>query len=136
MFFNYLGAGATAGILLSLMDGVINANPLARRLFQVYDPIARNSVNPVVGIGIDFAVGFALAAIFMIIYRGLPGKAAWLKGVSFGLLIWLLRFGWAAASDWIMFRIPNHTLLYSLIAGLGEMLVIGLVLSVALHRPD
>ena len=63
MFFNFLGAGATAGILLSLMDGVINANPLARRLLQPYEPIARTSVNAVVGIAVDFALGFALTII-------------------------------------------------------------------------
>jgi hypothetical protein len=136
MFFNFLGAGATAGILLSLMDGVINANPLARRLLQPYEPIARTSVNAVVGIAVDFALGFALAAIFMIVYRGLPGRAAWIKGLSFGLLVWFLRFGMATASDWVMFRLPHATLLYGLVTGLVEMIILGLVLGVALHRHD
>ena len=38
------------GTLFGVLDGLINANLLAQRLYQVYQPIARPSVDPVAGI--------------------------------------------------------------------------------------
>jgi len=59
------------------MDGLINANPLAQRLFEVYRPVSRTSVNAVTGITIDLAYGFIMAAIFLLLYNSLPGTQGW-----------------------------------------------------------
>ena len=54
------------------------------------------------------------------------------KGLSFGLLVWFFRVAMQAASQWMMFTIPVNTVLYSLTAGLTEMLVLGVLYGLTL----
>ncbi len=121
----YLVVSVVSGILFGILDGVINANPLAQRLYEVYKPIARTSLNPVAGMAIDLVYGFVLAGVFLLLYKSLPGEAGVVKGVSFALLAWFFRVVMQAASQWVMFKVPVETALYSLVAGLGEMLILG-----------
>lgn len=130
--WNYVLVSIGGGVLFGILDGLINANPLARRLYEAYKPIARTSVNAVAGILIDLAYGFILAGLFMLLYRSLPGTSGWLKGLSFGLMAWFLRVLMSVASQWVMYRVPPITLAYSLVAGLVEILLVGLFLGVTL----
>jgi hypothetical protein len=123
---NYIFVSVTSGILFGIMDGLINANPVAVRLFEVFRPISKTSLNFVAGILIDLAYGFILAGLFLLLYPSLPGESGLVKGVSFGLLVWFLRVVMSVASQWLMFDVPLKTLLYSLLTGFGEMLVLGL----------
>ena len=129
----FVMVAVTTGILFGVMDAVINANPLARRLLAVYEPIARTSLNPVAGVAIDLAYGFAMAGVFLLLYPSLPGAGGLLKGVGFALLVWFFRVVMSAASQWMMFRVPARTLLYSLATGLGEMLVLGVLYGITLN---
>jgi hypothetical protein len=128
----YIVISLVGGFLFGIMDGVINANPLAQKLYEVYRPIARTSINPVAGVLIDIAYGFILAAIFLIIYEGLPGQSGILKGLSYAFLIWFFRVVMYAASTWMMYKVPAQTIVYGLIAGLLEMLVLGILFGVTL----
>ncbi len=60
----FIIVGAVSGILFGMLDGMINANPLAQRLFEVYKPIARTSINVPAGLIIDLTYGIALAFLF------------------------------------------------------------------------
>jgi len=111
---------------------VINANPLAQRLYEVYKPIARTSINPLAGIVIDLVYGFVLAAVFLLLYKSLPGKTGLVKGVSFAVLVWFFRVVMYTASQWVMFNLPVEALLYSLVTGLGEMLILGVLYGLTL----
>jgi hypothetical protein len=130
---SYILISVISGILFGVLDGLINANPLAIKLFEVYKPIAKTSVNFVAGILIDLAYGFILAALFLLVYPGLPGDSGLVKGVSFALIVWFLRVVMNVASQWMMFEVPLKTLLYTLLAGLGEMLILGLLYGLALR---
>jgi hypothetical protein len=130
---NFISVSIASGILFGIMDGVIHANPLARRLYEVYKPIARTSVNAPAGIAIDLAYGFIMAGMFLLLYTGLPGDTGWVKGLSFAVLAWIFRVVMSAASQWMMFNIPAKTLMYSLITGLGEMLILGILYGLTLH---
>jgi O-antigen ligase len=121
----YILVGAASGFLFAILDGVINANPFARRLFEVYKPIARTYFNPLAGILIDLLFGFVMAGVFLLLYASLPGETGLVKGISFAILTWFFRVVMSAASQWVMFNVPAKTTLYSLISGLGEMLVLG-----------
>lgn len=74
-------------------------------------------------------------AVFLILYRSLPGRVGLVKGVSFALLVWFLRVVMSTASQWIMLNMPVATLLYGVLTGLGEMLVLGLLYGATL-RPS
>jgi hypothetical protein len=106
------------------MDGLINGNPFAQKLFAVYKPITRTSVNVPAGIIIDLVYGFAMAGLFILLYNSLPGEAGIVKGMSFALIAWFFRVVMYVGSQWMMFRVPNAALLYMLVTGLLEMLVL------------
>lgn len=129
----YVLVSVLSGILFGLLDAVINANPLARRLFEAYKPIANTSINPIAGMIIDLVYGLALAGIFLLLFNSLPGETGLVKGLSYGLLVWFFRVVMSAASQWMMYKIPVKTLLYSLATGLGEMLILGILYGLTLR---
>ena len=129
----YIIVSLISGILFAILDGLNNANPVAIKLFEAYNPIAKTSVNFLAGMIIDLAYGFILAGLFLLIYPGLPGQAGWIKGVSYALIVWFLRVVMSVASQWMMFNVPSQTLLYTLLAGLGEMLVLGILYGLTLR---
>jgi hypothetical protein len=119
--------GLGGGVLFGVLDALINANPLAQRLMAVFKPIARTSFNPAAGIAIDLVYGLVMAWLFLLLYPALPGGSGLEKGLAFGLLVWFFRVLMSVASQWVMFAVPVETLLYSLGAGLVEMLLLGLL---------
>ncbi len=129
----YLIVGLVSGILFGVMDGLINANSLARRLLEVFEPISRTTINPVAGVAIDLVYGFVMAGVFLLLYASLPGTSGLLKGISFALGAWFFRVVMSSASQWMMFRVPTRTVLYTVVAGLGEMLVLGVLYGLTLR---
>lgn len=128
----FIIVSTTGGILFGLMDGLINANPLAKRLYEVFRPIAKTSLNPILGISIDLVYGFVLAGLFLLLYPSLPGEAGLVKGISFSLLAWFFRVVMNVASQWMMYKIPGKTHLYTLATGFAEMLVLGVLYGLSL----
>jgi len=128
----YVIVSIVNGILFGILDGVINANPLAQRLYEVYKPIARTSINPLAGIVIDLVYGFVMAGVFLLLYKSLPGETGLVKGVSFAFLVWFFRVIMYAASQWVMFNVSIEALLYSVAAGLGEMIILGVLYGLTL----
>jgi hypothetical protein len=128
----YIIVSVVSGILFGILDAVIHANPLAQSLYAVYKPIARTSINPIAGIVIDLAYGFVMAGMFLLLYKSLPGEAGPVKGLSFAFLAWFFRVVMYTASQWVMFKVPAKALLYTLVAGLGEMLILGVLYGLAL----
>ena len=128
----YIAISIAGGILFGVLDGVINANPLAQRLYRVYKPIARPSIDPLAGILIDLVYGFVMAGVFLLLYTSLPGETGLVKGISFAGLVWFFRVVMYVASQWMMFTIPGEALLYSLVTGLGEMLILGVLYGLTL----
>jgi hypothetical protein len=128
----YIIVSIVSGILFGAMDGLINANPLARKLYEVYKPIAKTSLNAPAGIVIDLLYGFIMAGVFLLLFSSLPGETRLIKGLSFALLVWFFRVAMSVASDWMMYKIPVKALLYKLVAGLGEMLVLGILYGLTL----
>jgi len=122
----YILVSVGGGVLFGVMDALFNANPLAQKLFIVFEPIARKSVDIPTGIAIDLIYGFAMGGIFLLLYQSLPGKSKIIKGLGFGLLGWFFRVVMQVASQWMMFVIPPSTLVYLLVCGFIEMLVLGL----------
>ena len=130
---SYIIVSIISGILFGILDGLINANPIAKKLYDVYKPIAKTSLNFVAGIIIDLAYGFILAALFLLLYSSLPGETGIVKGLSFGLVVWFFRVVMSVASQWMMYKVPGKTLLYTLLAGLGEMLILGILYGLTLN---
>ncbi len=124
-----------SGLLFGVMDGFANANPLATRLYQVYNPMARTAINVPAGFVIDILYGFLMAGIFLLLYKSLPGGLGIIKGVSFALIAWFFRVVMSVVGQWMMFNIPYESLLYTAGAGLVEMLAVGILYGLTL-RPE
>jgi hypothetical protein len=129
----YIFISIISGILFASMDGFINANPYAKKLYEVFEPISKKSINIPTGIAIDLMYGFALAGIFLLLFKSLPGESSIMKGISYAFMIWFFRTAMAVASNWMMFNIPLVALIYTLITGLGEMLVLGILYGLTLN---
>ena len=129
----YIIVSIASGILFGILDGLIHANSLAQRLYEAYKPIARTSINPLAGIVIDLVYGFIMAGVFLLLYKSMPGETGLVKGVSFAFLVWFFRVVMYTASQWMMFNAPVEALLYSLVTGLGEMLILGILYGLALQ---
>ncbi len=129
----YIVVSVISGIIFGVLDGLINANPLAQELFLVFKPISKQTVNIQAGIVIDLIYGFVMAGLFLILYQSIPGKSGWTKGLSYGLIIWFFRVLMYVVTTWIILIVPIQTLLYMLFTGLVEMLVIGLIYGISLN---
>ncbi len=123
----YIIVALASGVLFGIMDGIINANPLARKLHEVYRPIARSKLSIPAGVVIDIVYGFIMAGFFVILYDSLPGDVGVLKGISFAVLAWFFRVAMSGASNCMMFKVPCRLIVYTVLAGLGEMLVLGVL---------
>jgi len=123
----YILVGIASGLLFGIMDALININPIAEKLYEFNLPIRRASVDVIAGVVMDLAYGFILMAAFLVLYRSLPGRVGLIKGVSYALLVWFLRVVMSGASQWIMLNMPVTALIYGVLAGLGEMLVLGIL---------
>ncbi len=129
----YIIVSIISGILFGILDGLINANPLAVRLYAVYKPIARKSINVPAGVLIDLLYGFVMAGVFLVLYPSLPGEIGIVKGIGFALLVWFFRVVMSVASQWMMYITPVRSLLYTVIAGFGELLILGMLYGLTLH---
>lgn len=129
----YIIVSIVGGFAFGTMDGLINANPFAQKLFEVYKPIAKTSLNIPAGIIIDLIYGFVMAGLFLLLYKSLAGETSLLKGLSFASIAWFFRVVMSVVSSWMMFNIPAGALVYSLVAGLGEMLVLGILFGLTLR---
>ena len=129
----YIIVSIVSGILFGAMDGLVNANPLARRLYKVYEPIAKKKLNVPAGIVIDLCYGFIMAGMFLLLYQSLPGEIGIVKGIGFAFIAWFFRVLMYVASQWMMFKVPTGALVYSLVAGFFEMLVLGTLYGLTLR---
>ncbi len=130
--FRVLAVGAGIGVVFAILDGLLNANPVAQRAYEAYRPIARQSVNAPLGLSFDIVSGVVMAILFVSLMPALPGGPV-VKGLAFGLMVWFFRVAMGVAAQAVMFNIPGSALAYMLIAGLVEMSILGLLYGLALR---
>jgi hypothetical protein len=128
----FIIVSVVGGILFGAMDALINANPLAQKLYEVYKPIAKESINIPAGVVIDLVYGFVMAGTFLLLYKSLPGESGLVKGITFAFLVWFFRVVMSVVSDWMTVNVPFNALIYKLLTGLGEMLVLGVLYGLTL----
>lgn len=123
----YITVCLADGILFGILDGLMNVNPYAQRLFEIYKPIAKASINAPAGIVIDIVYSFVIGYLYLLLYKALPGDSGIAKGIIFALIIWFFRVLMNAVSTGMTFRVPMTALVYTAAAGLMEMLILGIV---------
>lgn len=129
----YVIVSTVAGVPFGVLDAVLNGNPLARRLQADYQPIARRTIHIPAGVAIDLLYGFVLAALFLLLFDSLPGGSGVLKGVSFAGIAWFLRVVMSVAGQWMTLTVSRRAHVYALVAGLLELLVLGVLYGLTLE---
>jgi len=130
--FRILAVGAGVGVVFAILDGLLNANPVAERVYAADRPIARQSVNAPLGLSFDIVSGVIMAVLFAGLMPALPGGPV-AKGLAFGLMVWFFRVAMSVAAQAVMFNVPGSALAYMLIAGLVEMSILGSLYGLALR---
>ncbi len=130
--FRFIIVSISSGILFGLLDGIINGNQYAQKLFECYKPIAKTSVNIPLGVSIDIIYGFVMCWMFLIIYNSIPASNSLVKGVLYGLALWFFRVLMSVITNYMMFEVPLKTLLYVAATGLIEMVIIGSLYGLAI----
>jgi len=131
-----VGAGIAAGVAFLVLDGLLNANPVAQRVYAAYHPIARSSVNAVAGSLVDLVYGLVLVALFLTLRHCLPGRTNPMKGLSFGAIVWFLRVVMRVAGEWVVTTVPVSAHAYSLVAGLVQTLLVAELIAVLVPRQE
>ena len=68
-----------------------------------------------------------MAGMFLVLYRSLPGQSGLVKGLSYALIVWFFRVIMGVFSTWMMLDLPLAVHVYTLVTGLGEMMVLGVL---------
>jgi len=123
----YIVVSIVSGLAFGILDGLINANPMAVKVYELYKPIQRTKINVPVGVFIDLIYGFIMAGLFLLLYKAFPGKTGIQKGLIYGCIIWFFRVVMHSVSNWMMFEESLQTLLYTMLAGFVEMIILGLI---------
>lgn len=124
-----------AGAAFLILDGLVNANPLAQRLYAAYEPIARPSVSAAAGSAVDLVYGVILVALFLTLRPSLPGRTSMTKSLAFGVMVWFLRVVMRVAGEWVTTTVPAVTHAYTLVAGLVQVLLLVTIIGLLLPQP-
>ena len=119
-------AGGVASILFLVLDAALGmlGGWIGARLFGLPSTQPEGIASKMAaGLVFELVNGFLLAAIYALIYRCLPG-AGWIKGLSYGLLVWGLRVVMWAFSTYMMTDMSPIAISITVGTGLVEMLVI------------
>jgi hypothetical protein len=130
----FIIAAFVTGLLFGTMDGLINGNPYAVKLMECYKPIAKQTINIPAGLLIDLFYGFVISGTYFIIMPVLPTDIGIIKGMTFGLGMWFFRVLMNVISSWMMLNIPGKTLIYILLTGLVEMIILGILNGLIIKR--
>lgn len=120
-----------SGVLLMILDSIVNVNPYAQKVYAVFKPILKTTINLPLNLLLYLVNGFALAGFFLFLYKILPG-AGIVKGVSFAVIIWYFRSFTAVLFQFITIPLPARAIVYAMITGLLEILVIGILYALTL----
>jgi hypothetical protein len=123
----YVATSILTGLLFGVLDGFINGNPYGIKLLDCYKPISKQKINIPAGLLIDLVYGFVISGLFLILIPVLPTEIGLIKGIIFGIGMWFFRVLMNVLSSWMMFNIPVKTLVYILLTGLAEMILLGIL---------
>jgi hypothetical protein len=124
-------AGVVAAVLFLVLDmvfGMAGGWIVAQISGQ---PIGQPAgIEAKVGLGLLFELinGFILAAIYAVIHPCLPGRG-WVKGLSYGFLVWALRVVMWAFSTYMMTELSPLLIVVTVVTGLIEVLVLGVAIA-------
>ncbi|MEK9149510.1 MAG: hypothetical protein AAB267_05630 [Candidatus Desantisbacteria bacterium] len=83
----------------------------------------------------SLGLGIVLALVYALLYRGIPGKGI-VKGLVFGLFIWLVGTLPGMLSTYTFMRVATTVVIYWTILGLVALLVEGAIIAAIYGNPE
>jgi hypothetical protein len=80
------------------------------------------------GLIFELINGFILALIYALLHASLPGRG-WVKGISYGLIVWGLRVVMWAFSTYMMTDMSPILIGINVVTGLVEVLILGVAIA-------
>jgi len=128
-----LSCGIITGVLFLVFDMLIAI--LTGPIFSPYSdlPIWKTPPNILAGLIFDLINGLILAAVYTIVYNGIPGFG-WKKGLIYGIFVGLFRVVMSSFSTIVMYNIPLTLVIASLITGYIEIIILCIILALVYER--
>jgi len=129
------------GLLVVIIQLVVNnllwMNPVIDKFNEQY--IGHPAIKPLEAFGgldnwvlLSFLFGSVLISIwivlYLIFYKSIPGKGA-IKGLVFGLILWLIKSIPEALDQWLIFVYPVNRIIIQLLHGVISLSIFGVVLA-------
>jgi hypothetical protein len=127
-----LVAGIVASVLFLVLDAILGmaGGLIAAQVFGVpFNQPPGIEAKMMIGFVFELINGFMLAVIYAVIHPSLPGQG-WKKGISYGLIVWGLRVVMWAFSTYMMTDMPPALIVITVVTGLIEVLILGVVIAV------
>jgi hypothetical protein len=124
-------AGVVASVLFLVLDAAMGmlGGLIGARLFGLPSTQPEGIESKMIaGLVFELINGFMLAVIYAVIHKCLPG-AGWVKGLSYGLLVWGLRVLMWAFSTYMMTAMSPIAISITVVTGFIEVLIIGVAIS-------
>ena len=128
----FLFAGIVASVLFLVLDMALGmaGGLVATKLFGLPATQPQGFEKKMrLGLLFEPINGFMLALIYALIQASLPGQG-WIKGVSYGLIVWGLRVVMWAFSTYMMTDMAPTLIGINVVTGLVEVLILGVVIAV------
>jgi hypothetical protein len=81
----------------------------------------------------DFIEGILYAAVFSILFNGIPGSG-WRKGLNYGIILWLVATVPAMALIYLTMTVPDTIVVSWLISGLVSLAIAGITISIVYEK--
>jgi hypothetical protein len=124
-------AGAVASVLFLVLDMALGmaGGLVGAKLFGLANQ-QPSGIETKMKFGLVFELinGFMLAAIYAVIHSSLPGRG-WVKGISYGFIVWGLRVVMWAFSTYMMTDMAPISIAITVVTGLIEVLILGVAIA-------
>lgn len=126
----------------AVLGNILFMNPLAADLYAKYatqlcsKPVESfGGLMPWLGVMMlgGLAAWLMLGAIYSILYKSIPGKG-WMKGLSYGLILFLVSDVTVTFNSWLLHSYPEVILLLELGNAFIGTVVGGIVLAIAYEK--
>lgn len=142
---NYKNAivwGVVVLVVQMVIGNLLYMNPLVSGIFERYK--GHPSIKPMDAFGgmgnwillnLLFSVVLVVLfiALYLLIYRSLPGSG-WQKGLSFGLILGVIKAAPEAFNQWMLFTYPTSLIIVQLANSIIGLMIFGIVLSLVYKK--
>ncbi|PIV54515.1 hypothetical protein COY52_11335 [Candidatus Desantisbacteria bacterium CG_4_10_14_0_8_um_filter_48_22] len=118
-----------SGVILGVIDYICNTGSFTEDLKGFSGQLLLSAGKAASGLGINLALGFAMTGIFILLRKSFDGV---IIAMGFALTVWFFRVTMFFIRKWMTFKAPLNDLVYVFIAGMSQMISLGILYELTL----